>query len=579
MKIDHEHLYLAIIFALVGLGLFLVAIKLMSGSLKKMSGQGMTKMIKRIDKNRWIGLLFGFVFTTMIQSSDGSVALAIGLIGAGLISLRAVIPFLLGANVGTATTTVIVALGGSSTGWMGQMTDYFMLAVFIGAGVMLFAKMENKVNAAMLIFSIGAIFLGLKVMGTGMKAVTNEAFFKDIIKAVSVNEWLAMFSSMLLTGIIQSSSATTTIVQNLVEGGDLKLPVAIAMIIGANIGTTFTALITSIGGHRDARRIAIIWLTTNAAIAFLIMPFVSFSHYFADFIELLPNPGQTHASSVQWQISYSHLIFNTVLAGVFIWLIGPLEWWAKLIVRDKKSQFSYNISLPKELLNESPELAFQSAAKTAEELGKMTSDSLHLLYEYYKTKDSKTYGKYLELIALINITRDALYVYLVEIGARDISKKTADKHLSLVLASRSLERIPLLGNELAVSINSTLKKGAFDISDEDYLEMKAALKAAVTITDKSVQALTTENRSPKLEKEIIQLNELIDDLVSKYSANHIGRASKRNVTKFDFLMALKLVSRMSHHAFRVYNYTHNKSHEQDLKQVSKSLEKELLLDL
>lgn len=117
--------------------------------------------------------MFGIVFTTMIQSSDGAVALAIGLIGAGMLTLRSAIPFLLGANIGTATTAFIVALG-SVGGAVGEIVDYLNLFVFIGAAMMLFVNEEKKVNAAMLIFAIGSIFLGLKIMGAGMKVLTAQ---------------------------------------------------------------------------------------------------------------------------------------------------------------------------------------------------------------------------------------------------------------------------------------------------------------------------------------------------------------------------------------------------------------------
>lgn len=117
--------------------------------------------------------MFGIAFTTMIQSSDGTVALAIGLIGAGLLTLRGAIPILLGANIGTATTALIVALG-SAAGKAFMFIQYFPLLVFFGAAAMLFVKEDKKTNIAMLVFAVGSIFLGLKVMGAGMEAVTNQ---------------------------------------------------------------------------------------------------------------------------------------------------------------------------------------------------------------------------------------------------------------------------------------------------------------------------------------------------------------------------------------------------------------------
>ena len=173
---------LAISLALGGLGIFLVAVKLMSNSLRTMSGGYTVKVMKKFSTNRFISLGAGIAFTTMIQSSDGAVALVIGMIGAGLMSLRAAIPFILGANIGTATTAFLVYLGDVS------FTQYFMIAAFIGAMGYLIIKEEKKSNIAMLVFAIGMIFMGLKVLGAGMKKIASEDWFKDIITGVSTND-------------------------------------------------------------------------------------------------------------------------------------------------------------------------------------------------------------------------------------------------------------------------------------------------------------------------------------------------------------------------------------------------------
>ena len=164
----------AIVFALAGLGLFLVAIRLMSNSIRNMSSSFMSKMIGTITKNNYRGFLIGILFTTMIQSSDGAVALVIGLISAGMLKFKKAIPFILGANIGTATTALLVAAGSASAGAF-EFVQYFPLLVFIGAAMVMFIKEPKKVQIAMLVFAVGAIFLGLKVMGAGMKAIAGES--------------------------------------------------------------------------------------------------------------------------------------------------------------------------------------------------------------------------------------------------------------------------------------------------------------------------------------------------------------------------------------------------------------------
>lgn len=548
--------------ALGGLGLFLVAIKLMSSSMKTMSSGITVKLLRRLSKNRWLGLLFGVVFTTMIQSSDGAIALAIGLIGAGLLTLRGAIPFILGANIGTATTAVIVAVGGSSIKEL-EFVQYFMLFAFIGAMILLFVKEEKKTNIAMLIFAIGAIFLGLKVMSLGMKAITAKDGFKHFVGSVGSNPWLSMFTNTALTGMVQSSSATVTVVQNLYSvnsetGASLMgLPSAIGMVIGANIGTTFTALIASIGGHRDARRIAVVWLITNLFMALSIMPFINQYSDLVKEIQSVPtyhkgmdtsliNEINTHQ---KFQLAWAHLLFNSMLAIIFIWFVRPLEWIAKKIVPNKKNEFAYDVNPPRELINESPDLAFVAAQKAAVNVSKMSQDAIGLINEYINTGDIKKFYKLQELNEMIDQSRANLYAYLIEVGSRDISKKTSNRQLSLVLALRSLERIPSLGTEIAKEFRKVQKRSAFDMNKSDLKEMKDLISKVLEITEKSSKQIS--RYSFKRSDAVHEMNNNIEELGEQYSRNHVKRSV---VGSFDFILAIKWIIRMSHHAQRVDSY-------------------------
>ena len=564
---------LAIVFALAGLGLFLVAVKLMSRSMKNMSSGYVSSFLEKFSKNKWLGLLFGVVFTTMIQSSDGTVALVIGLIGAGLLSLKAAIPIILGANIGTATTAVIVALANSEIAAF-KFVSYFPLLVFLGSGIMIFVKEEKKTNAAMLIFAVGTIFLGLKIMGAGMKAITSQEWFKTIVSSVGINPWTSMFTITALTGIAQSSSAITTVVQgifvyNSSGGFTLSLASAIGMIIGANIGTTFTALVTSIGGRRDAKRIAIIWLFTNFVMMILVMPIIS---YYAQLIEL-NQPAQI-SSIMKFQLGWAHLLFNIFLAFIFIWFTSPLERFSKWIIRDRKENSVYKIDLPLDLINQSPQLAYLTAKNATAQLAQMPHDATKIAYQYLSSKDKKNYHKLKNMIMLIETTRKTLYAYLVEIGSKNISKKIANKHMALVLASRSLERVPILLNELTIDITKTHKKSYFNIPREDYSELIALLKLLIRIVGESKRQLKSFSKSRS--KEISDLNDYIDDMVHKFSENHINR---KKVSNFDFLLGLKLISRISHHATRVNRYLKRGDKDVQFKKISSKLELEITKEL
>lgn len=534
--------YLA--YALAGLGLFLISIKLMSTTLKNMTGKYSAKVMDSFDKNKWISLIAGVLFTTMIQSSDGAVALIIGLIAAGVMSLKAAIPFLLGANIGTATTSIIVALGGSGSGWL-KFTTYFLFLVFLGAMIMMFVKEEKKTNIGMLIFAIGTIFLGLEVLGVGMKKIAEQAWFANMVKGVGFNSWLSLLVSTTLTGVIQSSSATVTIVQSVYGANSELLPLysAISMVIGANIGTTFTALIASIGGKADSKRVGLVWLITNIVIALLVMPFIK---YYSNLIELIVPNGE---SSPMWRLSVAHLLFNTFLVAIFIWLTKPLVWITHKIVKSDENYMKYQLTLPVDLIDQSTALAFQVAQTATHKVADMAEEAINLLYNYYKSKERKQYETLKDLIDQIDISRRKLYSYLVEIGSKNMSKEISNKHMSLVLALRSIERVPLLGKELAKSLNKTLKKNEFSINDQDYTNLKKMLKILLIMTKKS--ALQIEKFDKKIHDELNSLYEESLRLGSEFSKDHV----KRNVeSEFDVILAYKQVTRMTHHCVRVSNY-------------------------
>ena len=574
-----QHIGLSISLALGGLGLFLVAIKLMSNSMKTMTTGHMVGFIKKFSTNRWLALGFGILFTTIIQSSDGTVALTIGLIGAGFITLRGAIPFILGANIGTATTALIVWLGADF-----EFTQYFFLLAFIGGMMYLLIKEEKKSNIAMLIFAIGSIFLGLKVLGWGMKGIAHTSAFKDIINAVSFNSWTSLFSSTALTGLMQSSSASVTIVQGIYGEGGMATESAIAMVIGANIGTTFTAMIASIGSKKDAKRIALIWLITNLSFALIVLPLMT---YYADLVRMIvPNNyavptsttvGNSYEGAAKLQLAVSHIMFNTMLVSVFIWFIGPLAKLSRWIIKDKKTNFQYDIQLSKELLDTAPSLAYESAKNATHTLGKMIHHQSKLYYEYIKEPSTKKYDDIKELSELIDISSKSIYQYLIELGSRKITARISNRQVSLVLTIRNFERINSTNSEIGISLkrntkkNKETKKREFTMSSQDHAEIRSLYKMILSMTKRSV-SLVKKYSSTKM-SELAELEEKIEELISHYSKNHVSR--KTDNSEFEYILITKNISRIAHNCYKVGKFIRKGKKEIALKKLSDKLNKEL----
>ncbi|WAM04971.1 Na/Pi cotransporter family protein [Mycoplasmopsis cynos] len=343
---------LAIIFALASLALFIFSTKKLSSSLKSLGDTKFKKILNFISKNNFMGFIIGVFITTLIQSSDGAVALIMGLLAARFISLKVAIAFLLGANIGTATTSLIVSFQSSFA-----FTEYFILLMFIGVFGWILTKRTNWINIFLIILSIGMIFFSLKILSSSAVAIVKTDLFKKSIGAVGINPWLAFIFSFALTGILQSSSATVTLYQIVYAQSDNILPTnsAIALVLGSNVGTTITGLVVSFTSkNKNSQKIAIIWGITNLSISLLVLPFLYPLNFFETLItSIVDNSNKT------LQLSIAHLLFNFILVGIYIWLIKYLEILVNKIIKDDNLTTNYQIILPYELINQNAFFSFK----------------------------------------------------------------------------------------------------------------------------------------------------------------------------------------------------------------------------
>ncbi len=593
-------IFKAVMIGLAGLGLFLVSIKLMSSSLKQITGTGISKVMKLLKKNPFIACFIGVIFTTMIQSSDGAVALAIGLLAAGLLDLRTAIAFILGANIGTATTSIIVA-SADVPGFDYVKYSLFSFS-FLGAFGLIMLTEERKTRVAMLFFAIGAIFIGLHVMGLGFKPLAKE--MEPIIGKVS-NPFLALLISIFMTGTFQSSSAVVTIVQGFYGSAEIgntgiwsisamKINTALAMVVGANIGTTFTALIASIGSaKRDTRRIAVVWLITNITMAIIFMPLIATGVY-GEWIQYM-NPGTYHPITGtkaspghnelvhnNFDLALGHMLFNTVLVVIFIPFTKQLEWLARKIVPDKNANINYkfDLRLPETLVYESPELAYVAAKKVAGEMGRMSYETQNQLKLYIKTGDKKHFELFKQIHILLENTRTQISAYLIEIGSKNITEELSSKQLTLVLSLRSLDAMTDLMYRVLVQYKEKYNKKtrSFNINKETMQDSRDLLTMIMSMTKRSFKQI--EGYSYKRYKDIKALQKAFDVLAKEVIKNDINRINKKEYSRedFDFARHVRLFERTSHHASRVNNYQRKGRKKPEQMKLSQELTEELFAE-
>ncbi|MGY6171940.1 Na/Pi cotransporter family protein [Candidatus Mycoplasma pogonae] len=565
INIQKEGLAFAIFIALAGIALFVYTIKILGNSLKSIAGVRMRRVLRRISDNKFLAVFFGIVITTFIQSSDGAMAIIMGLLVAGLISLRGAIAFLLGANIGTATTSLIVSFQSEF-----KFTQYFIIFVFIGVFGFLLFKKQNIVQTFLFIFSVGLVFLSLTILGSGVKAITKEAWFENTVKTIGSNNWISYFFSIGFTGLLQSSSATVAIYQKVYEYSAieaamnnvpeiLSLSSAIALVMGSNVGTTFTGLIIAfLSRDKNSKRIAFIWGFTNFTISII---FVAISQYYADLINMFNLISADKTKGFTLQLSLSHIIFNVILTGIFIWLVRPLEWLSYKLVPIPKIDEKHQISLPEILLESNPLLALASARKSIRNLGNLTQDLLVDLAEFIKKKKASRLPHYLNIEKQIEQDKKAINVYLLKIGNNQLSPKAAEEQSSLIMVVRSLERVAQLSHEIYNELMKVHSKSReiFKIDDELVKELNEMVNLNLVLLKQVLEQITKydSKRATKIKRMVVEVDEMV---IANYK-RYVERVKLNSELimqdldlEFDYLLVLKTFERVAHRSLRIQKY-------------------------
>ena len=509
----------SLIWLLAGVGIFIVGMNFMSSALEKSAGSGMKRMLGKIAGNRFSGVALGAGVTAIIQSSSATSVMVIGLVNAGVMTLMQATPVLMGAKIGTTITGVLVAL----------KNDYFDMAMYLLAfiGVMMgFAKKEKIKIAGSLCCGLGIIFVGLSIMSS------DQAFGNELVKQMFTGIFAAIRFPLLLvvvgiifTALIQSSSAATGIVITMVGAGVLELDLALFIVMGANIGTCVTALLASIGGSANAKRVTLIHFTFNiiGTVFFAALVWI----FKAQAINILSSlfPGEDRMS-LQMRVSAFHVIFNVVTTVLLLPFVKQLVQFSEMTIREKQ-----NVAVVRHLRYvDSHMLAMPAAAmvQVKQEIDYMIAvaeENIALSFSALRTGSAENEATITENEEIIDFTNSALTAFLIELSAAPISthdKATIGAYFHVL---NDLERIgdhALNFYELSQEMKkkelaySQLAQDEIRNMSEKVLAMFAIAKTAFEKMDFSL---------------LPQLNEYenqVDTLKDQLTANHFARLSSNS---------------------------------------------------
>jgi phosphate:Na+ symporter len=350
-----------------GLALFLFGMEQMTDALKSIAGRGMKNLLARLTTNRLKAVFAGAFVTAIIQSSSVTTVLTVGFVSAGLLTLRQSIGIIMGAEIGTTVTAQIIAF---------KVTQYALILVALGFGLQFLAKRKRVRLYGLTLLGFGLIFFGMNLMSEATHPLQTFQPFIDLMQQIN-NPVLAILISAVFTGIVQSSSATIGLIIVLASQGFITLEAGIALTLGANIGTSVTALLASIGKPREAVRTALIHILFN--VIGVILWFGLIDHLAALVRWLSPAAPQLVgvarlAAETPRQIANAHTIFNATNTLIFIWFITPLAWLVRYTVPERPLSGLEPIE-PKYLddhLLQTPDLALERVRLEIERLGKLT---------------------------------------------------------------------------------------------------------------------------------------------------------------------------------------------------------------
>ncbi len=505
MSVDVEN----IIFLLAGLGVLLVGFKLLSDNIEKLANTGLRKIFNKTTKNPLVGIGIGAVTTAIIQSSAATTVMVVGFVNAGIINLFQATAMIMGANIGTTITAQIVALGDF------PITMYAMALAAIGAFMeMLFKKKKIKVIGYALA-GLGFVFIGLDLMKTGMEPIIASEEIRNFLTNLS-NPFLLLLIGIGLTALLQSSSAVTSIIIVMVGvgGGQATLigNSALYLILGSNIGTCITALLSSIGANTNAKRAATIHLLFNV---FGVIIFFIILLIFPRFNEIV---FQRTFKNPSTQIAMFHTFFNVIATMLFLPFIHVFVRISQFIVRDKKDKKTITY-LDNRFLS-TPSVAIEQTTKETIRFANLVMESLNKSIDGFLNRSLKDEEEIRSIISSTELINQSILDYLLKISATNTDEKD-EKYVS------SLHRVLIDLSREAELADNLLKYTQKEIT-ENYIFSDAALEGVKQIQKKlNEQFEIAISCFHKINKTILkksdEVEEEIDTLRSSLINDHIKR--------------------------------------------------------
>lgn len=540
-----------------GLGMFLYGMENMADGMQKSAGSRMSSFLGMVTNNRFLGVALGALVTAIIQSSGATTVMVVGFVSAGVLSLSQAVGVIMGANIGTTITAWIVSMSqlGDAAAAL-QPGFYAPLLIGVGAILMVFGRSQRKKTVGEVLIGLGFLFMGLELMSSSISPYTDAPVFAQAFTVLGKNPILGMLAGILVTALLQSSSASVGILQTLAMNGIVTTNAAIYITLGQNIGSCVTALLSSVGGTRTARRAAVIHLSFNTIGAILVgsLGFVFFT--------LNPVFAASDISAVQ--ISIFHTVFNMAMTAILFPFAEQLVKLSGLIVRGKDDDGAAEPSADDgaagalrhldERIFETPALAVDTARLEVVHMGQIAHRSLECAVDALLTGSEEKTAEVFRAEKTIDSMEKLLTEYLIKVNNLSLTEKQKKAVSNLFYSVSDIERIGDHAENLAEQGQYMLEhKLVFsELGAED-------LKAIGTSVLKAVSYAVEACRSGDMEavRKVGRYEEIVDGMEEEMRETHIERLSRGECVPSAGVVFLDIISnleRVSDHAYNLAGY-------------------------
>lgn len=497
-----------------GLCLFLFGMNLMGQALERRAGSGLRSLLEKMTQNRLMGLLAGLGVTAVIQSSSATTVMVVGFVNSGLMTLRQSIGVIMGANIGTTVTAWILSLSGiEGSSLLVQMfkpSTFTPILALVGIILYMFCKADKKKDTGMILLGFATLMFGMEAMSSAVSSLRNVPQFREIFLMFS-NPILGVLVGAVLTGIIQSSSASVGILQALASTGQVTYGAAIPIIMGQNIGTCVTALLSSIGTNKNARRAALVHLNFNVigATVGIVLFYV---------VRAVAAPALLGQAASEWGIAVAHSIFNILCTAVLLPMGGLLE---KLVLRlvPEGKQPQREAELDERLLA-TPALALERCRTLIADMASYSMESLRESLNAITAYNQKSAEHIREDEAKTDHYEDIIGSYLVKLSARKIGESDSALAAEYLRIIGDFERIADHSVNILESAEEMQQKGiAFSAAAlQEYATMAGAVREVTALAYDSFVS-----GDAQAARQVEPLEQVIDDLKEEMRTRHIRR--------------------------------------------------------